>query len=92
VIRIKIEKIDTFLFTGTSNRTGKPFSIPKQVAYAVLPNEPYPIRIELNLEEKDKPYEVGEYRLGPESFYVDRFRKLTLGKPQLVPVSAKVAA
>jgi len=92
MIKVEVKSIEVVTKSGTSARTGKPYSIREQVGvYAFLidregkPN-PYPTRINLSLRDEQEPYPVGQYVLGAESFYVDRFNALSLG-PVLRPLA-----
>ncbi|MBS1210082.1 MAG: Helix-destabilising protein [Proteobacteria bacterium] len=72
-------------------RAGQTFQLLEQEAYAHTfdangVKHPYPTRIILTLEQGQQPYSAGFYTLAPNSFYTDRFQKLVLGKPQLLPM------
>lgn len=88
-LRIQVESIDVDTKSGTSARTGKPYSIREQTAWAYLfdrsgkPN-PHPTKIRITLGDDQSPYPVGMYQLADSSFFADRFGGLTLG-PILQP-------
>lgn len=58
-------------------------SFQAQEAYAVLPGQKYPARIEVLPPKGQAPYEPGEYTIGPDSFYVNQYGSLALA-PKLV--------
>ncbi len=91
MIRVEIKNSELVHVSGTS-KTGKPYSFNKQVAWAHLPGQPYPTRIELTVDSNETGYPIGDYILGPDSFMVDRFGKLTIGRVQLVKQTARTAA
>jgi hypothetical protein len=89
MIRIEVHSTEIREFSGVSKVTGKPFFMRKQEAWAHLYGSngqmaPFPVRIELTLEDNQQPYPSGEYTLAPPSLYVDRFGGLTVGRPQLI--------
>ena len=87
-MKIEIQNAHVDEFSGTSNRTGRPFTIRKQEAWAHLPGEPYPRAISIPLGREQSPYAPGTYALDPKSFFVDKFGSLSL-RPSLT--AAKVA-
>ncbi|MCK9283976.1 MAG: G5P family DNA-binding protein [Rhodocyclaceae bacterium] len=94
-IKIEVKSVEIAVKNGTSARTGKPYSIREQEAWAYTTDRkgnphPYPQRIRLNLEDDAPAYSVGFYTLSPGSFYVDRFNGLALG-PVLTPIASKLA-
>lgn len=96
MIQIEVKSTEVTTKSGTSAKSGKPYSIREQVAvYAFLhdregkPN-PYPTRISISLRDDQEPYPVGLYTLAPESLYADRFSQLSLG-PVLRPIASQPA-
>ncbi len=94
---IKVEITDeTFqIKQGTSQRTGKPYSIREQEAwgYFYSPDgkaHPHPQRIRVSLGDMQEPYKRGMYQIAPESFYPDRFGQVTC-RVQLRPAAPAVA-
>lgn len=70
--------------SGTSNRTGKPYSIRKQEGWFHSKTEPYPSKVELNLADNQPPYAPGLYQIDfDQSVFVDRYNSLQLGRLQL---------
>lgn len=74
---------------GTSQRTGKQYSINEQTAYVHRQGQPYPEKIKVTLGDQQQPYAVGNYDLHPDSYYVDKFGSLAV-RPFLVPRPAEV--
>lgn len=76
--------------SGTSKRTGNPYSIRKQEAWYHNGSDPYPTRIEINLDDNQPPYNPGLYELDiSRSVMVDRYSSLTFGKLFLLPAKPK---
>lgn len=59
--------------SGTSAKTGRPYSIREQEGWLFLPDQPYPQKVKLNLEDGEQPYKPGRYGIAPRSFYVGKF-------------------
>lgn len=82
---IKIE-ISTAQFDekrGTSARTGKPYAIREQEAWAYLTDrdgkpQPHPQRIKVTLSDGEAPYNPGVYTLDPSSIFVGDFSQLNI--------------
>lgn len=68
-------------------RQGQPYSIRKQVVWVYLSSAPYPVRAVINLDDNAQPYPVGNYELSEQSFYVDKFGSLALGRLHLIPLA-----
>jgi len=86
MIKIEIDTTDVETFEF-STKTGKPFSIRKQRAWAHLHGAKYPTEIEVLLTATQSPYPVGQYVLSPASIYVGRYRSLRIGRLKLQPLS-----
>lgn len=76
--------------SGTS-KLGKPYHLRKQTAWAYLMDsqghpQPYPERIEFNLNEGQQPFAVGRYTVSPASFFVGDFFQLSIGRLILDPL------
>lgn len=84
---VEIKSAQTRERSGTSNATGKPYSFHIQTAWLHLPHKPYPTEIELTFDRAEQAYPVGVYVLSPDSFDVDRNKRVTV-RPVL---SAKAA-
>lgn len=83
-IKIEVASASFETRSGVSARTGKPYSMKEQEAFAYTVSRDgelskYPQRIKITLNDNQGPYPVGFYTVAPESFYVDRFDSLTLG-------------
>lgn len=87
MIKIEVKDSATRVVSGNSKKTGKSYEFHKQDAFAHLPGEPYPVRMEFSHESAKDALAPGMYLLTPESFYVDRYGKLTLGRLKVVPVA-----
>ena len=87
---IEVQSTEIINNSGVSARTGKPYSIDKQIGWAHMPGQPYPVQIELepmkNEHNQAQPYAVGSYALAPSSFYVDRYKSLCI-KPVLIALA-----
>ncbi|AWA06641.1 single-stranded DNA-binding protein [Aeromonas hydrophila] len=88
-MKIEIANVNVRNQSGTSQKTGKPYSMNKQEAYLHLDGQPYPVRFEFNLADGATPFQKGFYTVTDKSFIVDRFGSLALsGQLELVPVVA----
>lgn len=98
---IKIE-VSTTVYEqkqGVSARTGKPYSIRVQEAWAYLADRdgkplPYPSGIRITLGDGEAPYEPGMYQLHPSSIYVGDFSQLNIRarlRPLAAPAVSKAA-
>jgi len=86
MLKIQVKSTAVQLREGTSGK-GKPYSINEQEAWCDLPNGERR-RVKISLEAKKPPYAVGDYVLSPESFMVDQYGQLNLGRITLQPVVA----
>lgn len=89
---IKVEVVSSYIksVTGTKgDNAGKQFQIPMVEAYACLPEERYPVRIDYSLGKGETAPKPGEYSIGPNSFYVDQYGQLQLRRSlHLIPAPA----
>lgn len=90
MIKIEIKSTDIEPFSGISKTTGKPFAIRNQEAYAYTFDKngvlrPYPELIKLSLEDNQLPYPIGFYQMAPQTVFVDKFQRLAIGRPSLLP-------
>lgn len=76
----KLEILDSQIetFSGVSAKTGKPFTIHKQIAFLHTDKAPYPEKTELMLKDGQPAYAIGMYELHPESVKVDRNGRMTI--------------
>lgn len=96
MIKVQIEKVEVDDKRGTSQRTGKPYSIREQVAWGFFCDQegrphPHPQRIRITLGDLQDPYPVGLYQIADESFFPDRFGQVTC-RVKLRPLTASSAA
>ncbi len=88
-MKIEIANVSVRTQSGTSQRTGKPYSMEKQEAWLHLEGVPYPVKFEFNLAQGATPYQKGFYNVTDKSFIVDRFGSLGVsGQLELVPIVA----
>ena len=96
MIRIEVKTTEVQTRNGVSQRTGNPWTIRSQDAYAYTFDQngkprPYPERISLQLDDNQLAYPVGTYDLSLASIYVGDFGRLMMGRPQLTPLAAAKA-
>lgn len=91
---IRIEVVSTTVDEkhGTSRKSGKPYAIREQNAYAHVLDESgkpakYPVQCRIGLEENAPPYTPGMYQLDPRSIFVGEFGRLSIGRLRLVPLA-----
>lgn len=88
-MKIEIANVSVRNQSGTSQRTGKAYSMEKQEAYLHLEGQPYPVKFEFTLAQGATPFQKGFYTVTDKSFIVDRFGSLGLaGQLELVPMVA----
>jgi hypothetical protein len=90
---VKIEIQDDAVTTrnGTSQKNGQPFSIRSQNAWLHTAGAPYPTKMEITLDRDQAPWPVGEFTVDETSFFVDKFRRLSVGRLKLIPLAATAA-
>lgn len=74
-VTVREAKIDTK--SGTSRRTGRPYSINEQPAFVTLPNGETR-RITLSLEDGDAPLQPGDYMPKDSAYWVGDFGALSI--------------
>lgn len=87
-IMIEITSTEIKTRSGTSTRTGNAYSMREQIGYLHKPAVPYPEKIKIMLEENQLPYNLGNYSLSSESFYVDKYDSIAV-RPILIPRPAE---
>jgi len=93
MLKIEIKSADVMTKSGTSARTGKPYTIREQLGYWHAKGKAYPIEVKITLDDSAQPFAPGVYTLGEESFMVGRFGDLQIGRLHLVnPAQARSAA
>jgi hypothetical protein len=90
-VKIEIQNDAVTTRAGVS-AAGKNYSIRNQEAWFHQVGVPYPTRIELSLDNNQAPWSVGEYSLDEKSFFVDKYRRLSVGRLKLIPISKAKAA
>lgn len=89
-MRIEVKSTATTTKSGTSAK-GKPYSINEQEAWVDMTNGERR-KLKVALEDGGKPYPLGFYELDDESFTVNQYGNLEIGRLRLVAVrAAKVA-
>ena len=96
MIKIEISNASFDEKRGVSARTGKPYSIREQEAWAYLTDrdgkpQPHPQKIKVTLADNESPYNPGLYQLDPSSIFVGDFAQLNI-RARLRPLQAAVKA
>lgn len=91
MIRVEISDANPRTISGTSRRTGNPYSFRVQKGHAHLHGKKYPVEFEFTLADDAPPYPIGEYILAPNSFEVDHNGRLVVARVNLVERPAKAA-
>lgn len=89
-IVVEVLSTDVTTKSGVSARNQKPYSIREQVGYVQFPGKPYPQEIKFALEEGAGAYPQGRYEVHPDSFYVDNFGGLKIGRLKLKSIPANL--
>ena len=76
--RITIDSTEVHTKSGTSNRTGKPYSIREQGAW-LHTGAKFPVACRLPLEEGQPPFEPGDYEV-TSPLSVGRFEALQVNR------------
>jgi len=97
MLKVQVETTIVDAKNGISAKTGKPYCIREQEAWAFTYDRdgkphPHPQRIRLTLDGDQKPYEVGTFQLDPASLYVDRFGQIAIRARLRSTVQAAKAA
>jgi len=95
MIRVTVAQTAVRELKGVSAKTGKPYEMRFQTAYAHTVdrdgNPPlYPEKIEISLDKDQPAYAAGEYQLHPSAVYVNRDGRLDIA-PRLTPIKTKTA-
>lgn len=101
MIRVTVAQTTIKEVKGTSAKTGKPYAMAFQTAYAHTVDKdgnapPYPEKFEVILDRDEhsgqpKVYPVGDYQLHPSAVYIDQNGRLAIS-PRLTPLAKKSAA
>ena len=76
--------------SGIARKTGQGYEIQEQTGYLCTADERK--RISIGLRKGQTPYAPGRYEISAESFVVDQFGSLRVGRVMLVPAVAAKAA
>lgn len=85
-MKIIVKNAEIEVKSGTSQKTGKPYSIKNQTGYVHFAHEEYPIEIKLRIRDEQAPYPPGEYTVDDRSFYVGKFKDFVAGTLALTPI------
>lgn len=84
-MHIEIKDNTVEIKSGNARATGKAYTINEQTAYLVTQDERK--RIVLSLRNGQTPYAVGRYLIASDSFVVDQFGGLKIGRLSLTPAT-----
>lgn len=84
---IEVKDSTVEMKSGVARASGKGYEIFEQSALMHRGDER--IRITLSLRKGQTPYAAGRYAISDESFVVDNFGGLKVGRLQLLPLDAK---
>jgi len=95
MLKIEVKSPEVTQKSGVSAKSGKPYNIREQEAYAHVFGRDgklqlYPVRISLTLADDAAPYAPGVYQLDPSCIYVDRFGGLAIARPRLIPLASAI--
>ena len=86
---LEVKSVEVTTRSGNAKATGKPYVINEQIVMVALNGELRKVKVAL--ENNAPPYPLGAYQLTDESFFVDRFGALAVGRLKLRPVPASAA-
>lgn len=84
MLKVTVETQVVDVKSGTSAKTGKPYSIREQEAWVQTYGKdgkpyPHPQKFKLTLDDdQPEPYPLGAYIVDPSSIYIDRFGQLSI--------------
>lgn len=84
-MHIEVKDMSVEIKKGVAARTGKAYEIHEQSGYLVTADERK--KITLSLRHGQQPYAAGRYSIGDESFDVDSFGQLKIGRLHLQPAT-----
>lgn len=76
--------------SGVARATGRGYEIQEQTGYLVTSDERK--RVVISLRKGQQPYKPGRYEISAESFVVDQFGSLKIGRLMLLPAVGSKAA
>jgi hypothetical protein len=88
-MRLTVKSTNVEVKKGTSRSSGKAYEIREQTAFLVANDEIRKVNVPLNRDQS--AYAVGEYEIGPDSFEVNRFGNLEIGRLHLVPAAPRAS-
>lgn len=96
MIKITVAQSTVKEVKGISAKSGKPYHMRFQTAYAHTVDKdgnppPYPEKFEVILDTDAAPFAPGDYTLSPSALYIDKDGRLQCA-PRLTPLRAKSAA
>jgi len=91
-VMIEIESTEVAMKQGKAAKTGNDYCIRTQGAYLKLPHFKYPQALKITLPDDVPSYPVGTYTLDTESFWINEFKELKLGRVRLKPVTTSTVA
>lgn len=89
-MKIEVKSSEVNVKSGTSKKSGKPYSIREQVGYLHVQGEAYPQRCVLQLEDEQQPYAPGVYETANE-LYVGDFGRLAISRRMTLTLLRKAA-
>lgn len=83
MLKVEVSTTMVDVKNGTSAKTGKPYSIREQEAWAYCYDKegkpyPHPSKIRVTLDDDQQAYPLGNYIIDPSSIYVDRFGQVAI--------------
>lgn len=90
-MKIEIQS-DTISTRSGTSAAGKPYSIRSQQGWLHTAAAPYPSCLEINLEDNQPPHSPGYYEIDENSYFIDKYRRLTVGRLKLIPLASHGAA
>lgn len=75
-LSVEVHSAEVQVKSGTSRRTGNPYSIKEQTGYIRIGDAPYPEKMKLTLGDDEPPYQPGIYELNSDSFFIGNFGDL----------------
>lgn len=77
MIRCEVKSTHVETKSGTSSKTGRPYSIREQDGYVTLPNGETR-KVAIGLESNDAPLDAGSYEPMPSAYYVTKYGELAI--------------
>jgi len=95
MLKVTVETQVVDVKSGTSAKTGRPYSIREQEAWALFYSKdgkinPHPTKIKITLDDGQQPYQLGHYVLDLASLYPDKFGQISI-RARLLPALTNAA-